>query len=279
MLCALGGQDKIVGRDDLSISPSSVLTIPSVAGSSYSPNMELLLEAKPDLVIADTMLRSKTQEIAMLKDAGISVYIESTGNFTRIKDCITNMGLILGKEQTATALYDYLTQYQTLVTTRLANLTESQKPTVYLEWTDTWQTATSASIVGTLTSAGGINIATGAGLNSSMGYVSPEYVVESNPDVIVKVVAGTNDGVTPLQLARDQVLSRAVLQDTNAIKDGRVYTYYNIITQGIRYPIGLLYYAKWLHPDLFADVDPNAVQAELFQRFFESSTVNVYTYP
>ncbi|MCW4017427.1 MAG: ABC transporter substrate-binding protein [Candidatus Bathyarchaeota archaeon] len=279
VLCGLGAEDLIVGRDDLSISPPSVLDIPSVAGTSYSPNMELLLGVQPDLVIADTMLRLKTQEVAAMKAAGITVYIESTGNFTRIKECITNMGKVLDQEQTADELRDYLASYQELVISRIANLTESQKPTVYLEWTDDWQTALTASIAGTMTAAGGINIAEEAGLSSSMGYISPEFVVEQNPDIIIRVVAGTNEGLEPLQTQRNVMLDRAVLGDTTAIQEDKVYTYYNIITQGIRHPIGLLYYATWLHPDLFTDIDPAAVQAELYQRFFGITLDTVYAYP
>jgi iron complex transport system substrate-binding protein len=279
MLCGLGAQDLLVGRDELSISPPSVQDIPIVAGTSYSPNMELLLGAKPDLVVADTMLRSKTQEIAAMKASGIAVYIESTGNFTRIKECITNMGKVLDEEQTAESLRDFLTGYQNLAAERVANLTDSQKPAVYLEWTDDWQTAITSSIAGTLVAAGGINIAEQAGLSSSMGYISPEFVVEQNPDIIIRVVAGTNEGLEPLQAQRNAMLNRAVLGDTTAVQEGRVYTYYNIITQGIRYPIGLLYYETWLHPDLFADIDPAAVQAEMYQKFFGITVDNVFAYP
>jgi iron complex transport system substrate-binding protein len=148
-----------------------------------------------------------------------------------------------------------------------------------LEWTDDWQTAVTSSIAGTLVAAGGINIAEQAGLTSSMGYISPEFVVEQNPDVIIRVVAGTNEGLGPLQAQRNAMLNRAVLSDTTAVQEGRVYTYYNIITQGIRYPIGLLYYEKWLHPDLFTDIDPAGVQAEMYQKFFGITLDSVFAYP
>ncbi|MCL2476769.1 hypothetical protein [Candidatus Bathycorpusculum sp.] len=72
-------------------------------------------------------------------------------------------------------------------------------------------------------------------------------MAESNPDIILKVVSGTNYGVGPLKAQRDDVLGRSLLSETNAVKNQKVYTYYNIITQGIRYPIGLLYCEKWLY--------------------------------
>jgi iron complex transport system substrate-binding protein len=279
ILCALGYQDLIVGRDELSISPPSVTSIPVVAGSSYTPNMELLLETKPDLIIADGMLRSKTQEIAAIEAAGIPLYIENTGNFSRIIECIINMGRILGKEQIAEELYDFLTYYQTLAATRIADISPNQKPTVYLEWTDTWRTTTHLSIISLMLDAGGINIADGALSASETSHVSPEYVMEANPDIILKIVGGTSYTIDPLQTQYTEMLDRSALSDTNAIKNGRVHTYYNIITQCISYPIGLLYYEKWLYPDLFSDIDPVAVQTELYQRFFGITVEGVYTYP
>jgi iron complex transport system substrate-binding protein len=240
--------------------------------------MELLLESKPDLILADSMIRTKTQVLDLIEDAGIPLYIESTGSFSRILECIRYMGRILNKEQTATELHDFLTRYQTLAADRIANVPPNQQPRVYVEWTTPWYTATHTSIVGLMTAAGGINVAEG-GLSTTMGDISPEYVAEANPDIILKVVSGTSYGTAPLKAQRDDVLGRSLLSETNAVKNQRVYTYYNIITQGIRYPIGLLYCEKWLYPDLLSDIDPTAVQAELYQKFFGITLEGVFTYP
>jgi len=32
--------------------------------------------------------------------------------------------------------------------------------------------------------------------------------------------------------------------------------------------VGLIYYARWFHPDLFADLDPVAVHREVIETFF-----------
>jgi len=222
IICALGCQNLIVGRDELSISPPSITSIPIVASSSNDPNLELLLESKPDLILADSMIRTKTQVLDMIEDAGIPIYIESTGNFSRILDCIQYMGRILNKEQTATELHDFLTRYQTLGANRIANVSPNQRPRVYVEWTTPWYTATHTSIVGLMTASGGINIAEG-GLSVAMGDISPEYVAEANPDIILKVVSGTNYGVDPLKAQRDDVLGRSLLSETNAVKNQKVY--------------------------------------------------------
>jgi iron complex transport system substrate-binding protein len=42
----------------------------------------------------------------------------------------------------------------------------------------------------------------------------------------------------------------------------------------------MLYYAKWLHPDLFQDIDPRAVHGELLQKYLNMDIEDIYqVYP
>ncbi len=56
IICALGAGDKINGRDSYSYFPPDLEDVQVVAESSYTPNVELIHELDPDLVIADSML-------------------------------------------------------------------------------------------------------------------------------------------------------------------------------------------------------------------------------
>ena len=49
--------------------------------------------------------------------------------------------------------------------------------------------------------------------------------------------------------------------------------------KGIGMPIGCLYFAKWFHPDLFEDIDPEEVHEELVQEFFGQELEGAYVYP
>ncbi|NYT10286.1 MAG: ABC transporter substrate-binding protein, partial [Methanosarcinales archaeon] len=55
--------------------------------------------------------------------------------------------------------------------------------------------------------------------------------------------------------------------ETNAGKNGRIYVTYFINTLGAGDHIGVLYFAKWLYPDLFGDLDPEQVHQEYIDRF------------
>jgi iron complex transport system substrate-binding protein len=276
----LGGEDKLVGRSSTATFPDSVAGVPIVGDSSASPNVELLLEQEPDLVLADTMLSSKTEILAQIENTGIPVVIEKTTNTSRLDILVNNIGLFLGAETKAAELVDWMNYYINLVNTRVANLSESQKPSVYFEWSvDTWKGINPNSGLGGLVSAaGGVNIVVSNSTATST-ILSPEYVLEQDPDFIIRVSSQTNNSIADLQNVRNELLTRTALSDVAAVKEGHVYVYNYKITQGIQFPIGQLYFAKWLHPDLFADIDPTAVHEEMMQKFFGMKLGDACAYP
>jgi iron complex transport system substrate-binding protein len=279
MICALGCEDRIVGRDANSLFPASISEKPIVGQNSYEPNLELLLEMTPDLVVADTMLVYNSEALKKIESAGVPVIIEDPSNVTRVKTITSNFGLILDKEEKANEIADYIESYENLVRERVKDLTSSEKPSVYIEWHVTWQSFAEGSAGHEiLVNAGGINIAAGEGALAPT--LSPEYVVEKNPDVIIRMISGDLQGnITEYQTTRNEILSRAGLSETKAVKEGKVYVYDPVVLEGIRYPVGLLYFAKWLHPSLFEDIDPAAIHEQLIQRFFGVELEGVYAYP
>jgi iron complex transport system substrate-binding protein len=279
IICALGCEDRIVGRDASSIFPASILEKPIAGQNSYTPNLELLLELTPDLVVADPMLSSNNDALKKIESAGVPVIIEEPSNVSRVKTMTSNFGLILGKEEKAKEIVDYIESYENLVKERIKNLTPSEKPLVYFEWYKPWYSmAVGSQGHEILVNAGGINIAAEQPL--SYPTLSPEYVVEKNPDIIIRMISGDLKGnITGFQTTRNEILSRAGLSATKAVKEGGIYVYDSVVLAGIRYPVGLLYWAKWFHPSLFEDIDPAAIHAQLIQRFFSVTLEGVYAYP
>ena len=284
IICALGCGDRIVGRDTTSVFPTSVMIIPSV-GEEYSPSLEQLLELKPDLVVAGSMISYINETVGQIEAAGIPVFISDTTNpqpasnsnettidFTA--SVVTKLGLILGEQDNASKIVNYMQYYKTLVNERLSNLTAGEEPTVYYEWYYQWQT----QVIPYITQAGGINIAANESLFAPT--LSAEYVAEANPDVILRMITSSNHNVTDFQTARDELISRPALQDTTAVKEGNVYICDGTIMGGMECVVGYLQWAKWLHPSLFEDIDPAAIHAQMLQEFFGNVTLEgVYAYP
>jgi iron complex transport system substrate-binding protein len=123
--------------------------------------------------------------------------------------------------------------------------------------------------------AGGKNLNAG----SSGTTVTPEFVASGNPDIIIRMISSDTHSKSDFQTVYDEITSRSQISTTDAIKNGRVYIYDSSIFTGLRYPIGLLYWAQWFNPELFSDIDVGAVHQELNQKFYGLPLDGVYVYP
>ncbi len=279
VICALGCEQLLIGRSASCNFPPSVLDKPVMGSSSYSPNVELIVESKPDLLVADTMLSYNKEVYNKLRDAGITVIVE-INNSTRIKKFIEYMGIILNRTERAKVLLDFINYYELLVVNRVKGIPDELKPRVYSEWAATAWRSYGPGSAGHLmiVTAGGLNIASET--EKAYPTLSPEFVAEKNPDVILIMLPGELKGsIEGFVSTRDEVLARPALTGTRAVETGKVYVYDPIIYQGIRYPVGLLYFAKWFHPELFKDIDPGQVHSELIRQFFGVSLEGIYVYP
>ncbi|NMB84846.1 MAG: Cobalamin-binding protein precursor [Methanosaeta sp. PtaB.Bin018] len=279
---ALDGGECLVGRDSYSYFPASLQKVPVAGSSSYSPDLELIVKLQPDLVIADTMLSDEDQK--KIEDAGIPVLIDWISDPSKDIAVMKDLGILIGKEERAEDLIDFITKYRTIVEERTANLKQDEKPKVFVEWTGRpYYTVSNGSQLDTLIGlAGGINIAKNYG-NGSHAYptVSPEWVAVTNPDVIIQTKSSDKPyAEDDLKGFWDAIISRSELQDVSAIKDGRVYLVSGEIMYSVRSVIAELYLAKWFHPELFKDVDPEAVHRDLVKLFYDAELDGgAYVYP
>ncbi|MEM3357169.1 MAG: ABC transporter substrate-binding protein, partial [Candidatus Bathyarchaeia archaeon] len=106
IIYALGSGDKVVGRDIYSTFPDSVLNLTIVYGTS-GLSMETLTELQPDLIVADTRINNDTRaEIESLLH--VPVIIDNPSQTDRVRPIITYLGEILGKEERADALINFM---------------------------------------------------------------------------------------------------------------------------------------------------------------------------
>lgn len=284
MLCALGVQGKIVGRDKSSNMPASVLSIPIVGDNSYLPNVEVILELKPDVIFADSMLPYNSVAMSQLEAAGIPIFIANPidpeptkhSNLTVVDfscNLISKLAAIVGNQGKANEYINYVQYYNNLVKTRIATLTQAQRPKVMLEWYKPYNTFVTPG----LDQAGGINIAENQTVYAPV--LSPEFVVEQNPAIIIRMSSSSNHNLADFIAERDEILNRAALANVDAIKNRRVYICDWDIRGGISSVVGYLYWSKWCQPTLFADIDPAAIHAELYQKFFGTTVQGTFAYP
>jgi len=294
ILCAMGVGNMIVARCDSCTMPPSILNVTSVGQNDYAPNVEALIALKPDVIFASSMLPYNPTAYKQLKDAGIAVYIVDTTNPEPVnpskmtKDelynsptpidftcgLMQNFTAIVGHQDIVTEYVTWAQNYNKLVKDRIYSLTSDQQVKVFLEWYDyPYQTFVTQGIY----QAGGINIAENQTVYSPV--LTPEFVVQQNPSVIIEYISSPTHNINDFIAAKNNVLSRNALQNVDAIKNGRVYIIDWSARSGVRSVIGYLYWAKWIQPSLFSDIDPGTVNQNLNQKFFGTSIAGTFGYP
>ena len=131
-----------------------------------------------------------------------------------------------------------------------------------------------------VTEAGGENIAERL-IPGTFGTVNPEQVVAANPDVVVVTgsnwklyaPAGTWVGVGPGEypaLARTRLralMDRPAYRPLPVARTGRVHAIWHQFYDSPYQFAAIQALAKWLHPELFHDLDPDATFREFHERF------------
>ncbi len=294
ILSAMGVQDLIVGRADSCTMPPSILSVPSLGENDYAPNVEAILELKPDVIFATSMLPYNPTAYQQLKDAGIPVYIADTTSPEPVNPSkmtkqelydsptpidftcglMQNFTAIVGHQEQTTAYVNWAQNYNKLVKDRIFALTPDQQVKVFLEWYDyEYQTFVTQSVY----QAGGVNIAENQTVYAP--HLSPEFIVEQNPSVIIEMISSRTHNINDFIVAKNAILNRDATKETDAVKYGRVYVCDFAARSGVRAVVGYLYWAKWLQPSLFSDIDPGTVNQELNQKFFGSSLAGTFAYP
>ena len=291
-LCLMDLQDSIVGRTDAQC-PPQLLDVPSVGEAAYAISVEAILELQPDLIIADSLLTyDMNGAYTQLKGANIPIYIsqatpppqnplhmtpeELYAAPTGIDiacSVMQDLSAIVGDKARVNAFVTWAQGYNKLVKDRIATLPREQQALTFIDWYDypysTW-------VYLDVYQAGGINIAENSTTYNPV--LSREVVVEKNPSVIIEIISSPTHDINDFIAARNDVLGRQVLNGVYAVKNGHVYVCDFTSRNGLRSIIGYLYWAKWVQPDLFSDIDLDNVGQELSQQFGVSMT-GTYCYP
>lgn len=266
LLGALDKDGSVVGRDANSTFPFSLKTVYAVAPNSSAPNVELILEKEPDLILADNMMPDKVYE--QLTGMGIPVAVFRTSDPRCFEKTITAVGILTGTEERALFLLNDVNRR----VDELENMVlQAQKvgeaaPRIFFENRKPYSSASRKS--GShypLESAGGINIAADEPLSSPK--LSVEFVMEKDPLVIVRRLSG--DGTDEvMDNMRHTIMMRTGLDETSAVRNGRVYIIKSDLTLLLNYPAGIAYMAKWFYPETLASFDPEAYHHALCDEYF-----------
>lgn len=280
LICIFGGLERIVGRDDHSTFPAGLVDKPAL-GSSIKRTIEArrVLDLDPDVVIVS---RHFSPEVYReIESAGVAMFSVGTG--CELKDLMNNIKIIekiTGSEKRAKDLSSFLKRYEDLIRERIGGLDPNGLPGVYHEcaFARYKTTASCTSADSCISFAAGRNIA--CNVPSGKSVVNGEWVAKNNPDIIITQISSLSpEAGDLLKEKRDEMMSRPELGKTGAVRNGQVYVSHLSIRRGPRLITYLLYLAKWLHPDLFRDINPAEVHRELLREFYGIDAIGTVVYP
>ncbi|MDH7578658.1 MAG: ABC transporter substrate-binding protein [Bacillota bacterium] len=284
LICAFGAGEKIVGISDTTDFPP-LLKDKTKVGKVMTPNIEKIAALKPDLFIAyGSGMALKQEIVSKLQKLGIPVVLLDCYKLETIRRDVRTLGKILAREKEAEEYLAFFDKYQRLIESRTEKLPAKAKPLVYLELFSDYKTV-SAGAGGTqmLEAAGGRNAA--GDFRVPYPQVSSEWVLAKNPQVIIHVAStsslpsGFGKSPDALKKKRSEIISRPGWRSIKAVQAGKVYLLSSEIYTGPRMIVGIAYFAKWLHPGLFSDVDPEAIHQELLKKFHGLEIKGAWAYP
>jgi iron complex transport system substrate-binding protein len=256
-------------------------------GSASSPDYEMVLNLSPDLITCWHYYPLKLEEQLPENITVVGLDLFDPGTFI---DEARKLAYLLEKEEAFDNYIDgFYSKYMGLIEDRTKDLTDEERPKVYWERLKPYETFGSPNyITRVIELAGGRNIF--ADNDFDIAETDAEKVVTNNPDIIIRY-AGTKgpetgysvDDPSEAKALRDEIMQRPELAQTNAVKNGRVYVMYMGLPLGVQGPIGEVYAAKIVQPDLFGDLDPQEITQEFLSDYldveFDASEHGVFIYP
>ncbi|ACS86535.1 ABC transporter substrate-binding protein [Musicola paradisiaca] len=293
---------RVVGwRDDLSKADydgymayerkyPQIKQLPTFGGAKDGTfNVEQAVNLKPDLVLMNLESKAATDEAKLTeKLAGLGipvVFIDFREKpFENAEKSIRIMGQLIGKPERAEQIIQFRRQQIDIVIKRLKNY-QGVRPKVMIDraggYTEECCMSFGNENFGKMVeAAGGINIAKGI-IPGTFGTLNPEQIISARPDVVVVTGAnwknyntangwvGVGPGADQAQaLQRLQALmQRSAFRTLPVAVNGNAHAIWHQFYDSPYQFVAIQAIAKWLHPDLFKDIDPDATFRTFHEKF------------
>ncbi|MCZ4073094.1 ABC transporter substrate-binding protein [Agrobacterium sp. LMR679] len=252
-------------------------------------DIEQAVALKPDVILMNIDAKTATEEagyIEKLAKVGIPlVYVDFREKpMENTEPSMRLMGQLTGKEKIAEDFIKFRADSIAKVTDTLEKA-NPKKPVVFMEraggYSDDCCMSFGNENFGKMVElAGGVNMAKDI-IPGTFGTVNPEQIIASNPEQII-ITGGNWNGYVPggnwvgvgygadLKEAHrklENLTKRPAFTGVQAVKDGNVHAIWHQFYNNPYQFVAVQEIAKWLHPDLFKDLDPEATFKELHSRF------------
>lgn len=252
-------------------------------------DIEQAVALKPDVILMNIDAKTATEEagyIEKLGKVGIPlVYVDFREKpMENTEPSMRIMGKLLAREEIAEEFIKFRADSINHVTDVLEK-NNPERPVVFVERAGGYSEDCCMSFgdenFGKMVEiAGGINMAKDI-IPGTFGTVNPEQVIAANPDQII-VTGGKWEAYVPggdwvgvgygadIGEARrklENLTKRPAFTGVKAVNEGNVHAIWHQFYNNPYQFVAIQEIAKWLHPDLFKDLDPEATFKELHARF------------
>lgn len=252
-------------------------------------DVEQAASLNPDLILMNIEAKAATEDAAYddkLAELDIPiVYVDFRED--PIENTIPSMRLIgqLMNDEAAAEEFITFAEAQLARVTEVIEQANPERPRVFVDraggYSDECCMSFGPANFGEyVTLAGGTNIADGI-IPASFGNLNPEQIIAANPQHVV-VTGGSWDAYVPggdwvgVGPGADQAQAREKLQalttrtamtGIDAVETGNIHAIWHQFYNSPYYFVAVQQLAKWFHPELFEDLDPEATLEELHDRF------------
>jgi|WetSurMetagenome_2_1015567.scaffolds.fasta_scaffold02141_2 iron complex transport system substrate-binding protein len=290
----LGEEEKIIGVEQYVADKTEFfpdLSKLPVVKSGSDCDFEKILSLHPEVAIAYGWNGAVSSSLEYSKSLEPHVTVIGLNLYQpyNISQEMAQLGYLMGNPQRAYEFIDFYESYLDTIKEKVSQIPEEKRTRVYLEQNTDFTAASNGSGLNDMcTLAGGDNIA--LGLVGSSPKVDPEWVIQENPEIIVKTANHGNkymgyekENSTDARALRETILNRTGWQNIKAVQDDRVFMLSDSNAAKPTFFIGVAYLAKFFYPDLFTDLDPQAIHQEYLTKFqrldYDLSKHGVFVYP
>lgn len=252
-------------------------------------DVEQAVALEPDVIIMNLDAKAATEDAQYdkkLEAVGIPiVYVDFRDHpLANTEPSMRLIGKLFGEEEKAEAFIDYRARQIARVTDVIAKA-DPERPKVFIERAGGYSEECCMSFGNDnfgvyVEMAGGSNIARDI-IPATFGTLNPEQIIAADPDHVIVtganweayVPGGAWVGVGP---GADQAESlrklkglthRPALTGVSAVETNNVHAIWHQFYNSPYQFVAIQRIAKWLHPELFEDLDPEATFIELHDKF------------
>ncbi len=251
--------------------------------------IEQAITLEPDVIFLNIEAQRATDDaryIEKLAALGIPVvYVDFRhAPMENTEATLRLFGELFGKEVRAEQLIAYRSKEMRRVTDVIA-ARQPERPKVFIEriggyTTDCCLSFGDENFGKFVELAGGRNIAKNS-IPGTFGQLNPEQIIAANPSHVIITSAnweayvpggnwiGVGPGADPDEAVRKLALytKRSAYTDITANKEHAFHAVWHQFYNNPYQFVAIQQFAKWLHPELFVDLDPEASFRELHERF------------